>query len=111
MQRQRFLDLIAGRVPLVIAGAGALTVGVAALSVGIAGLAGGERVAQTLSDDRVLIEGPSPLNWVWVGAGVAALGVGTWLVVDGMRLRPVGITSVGVAPLPQGAAFTAAGRF
>jgi hypothetical protein len=86
-------------------------VGVAALSVGIAGLAGGERVTQTLSDDRVLVEGPSPLNWAWVGAGVAALGVGTWLVVDGMRLRPVGVTTVGLVPLPQGAAFTAAGRF
>jgi hypothetical protein len=99
------------RTPMVIAGVGALVVGVAALSVGVAGLAGGERVTQALSDDRVLVEGPSPLNWVWVGAGVAAMGVGTWLVVDGMRLRPVGITSVGLVPLPQGAAFTAAGRF
>lgn len=99
------------RMPMVIAGTGALVVGVAALSVGVAGLAGGERVAQTLSDDRVLVEGPSPLNWVWVGAGVAALGVGTWLVVDGMRLRPAGITTVGLVPLPQGAAFTAAGSF
>lgn len=99
------------RMPMVIAGAGALVVGVTALSVGVAGLAGGERVTQTLSGDRVLVEGPSPLNWVWVGAGVAALGVGTWLLVDGMRPRPVGITSVGLAPLPQGAAFTAAGRF
>lgn len=99
------------RMPMVIAGTGALVVGAAALSVGAAGLAGGERVTQTLSDDRVLVEGPSPLNWVWVGAGVAALGVGTWLVVDGMRLRPVGITTVGLVPLPQGAAFTAAGSF
>jgi hypothetical protein len=99
------------RMPLVIAGAGALAVGVAAVSVGVAGLAGGERVTQTLSDDRVLVEGPSPLNWVWVGAGVAALGVGTWLFVDGMRPRPVGITAAGLVPLPQGAAFTAAGRF
>ena len=99
------------RMPMVIAGAGAVAVGVAALSVGIAGLTGGERVTQTLSDDRVLVEGPSPLNWAWVGAGVAALGVGAWLLVDGMRPRPVGITNVGWAPLPQGAAFTATGRF
>ncbi|MFO0625719.1 MAG: hypothetical protein U0325_08900 [Polyangiales bacterium] len=99
------------RMPLVIAGAGAIAVGAAALSVGVAGLAGGERVTQTLSGDRVLVEGPSPLNWVWVGGGVAALGVGTWLLVDGLRLRPVGITAAGLVPLPDGAVVTAAGRF
>lgn len=103
-QRQR-------RMPLVFAGAGALALGVAGVTVGIAGLTSGERVTQSLPDDRVLVERGSPLNWVWLGGGIAALGVGAWLVIDGLRPRPVGLQSASLIPLPGGAAVSAAGAF
>lgn len=98
------------RVGEVIGGVGALVAGAAALSVGIAGLAAGERVTRDLGEQRVEVEQPSALNWAWVGGGAAALGLGVFLVVDGMRARPV-TTSAAVVPTQGGAMAVATGRF
>ncbi|MEZ4390122.1 MAG: hypothetical protein R3A48_03415 [Polyangiales bacterium] len=94
----------------VIAGVAAITLGVGAVTVGTVGLTGSERVSQTLSDDRLLVERPSDLNWVWVGAGAAAVGAGVFLLVDGLRPRRVPVAAA-VTPIPSGAMLTASGRF
>lgn len=96
--------------PEFIAGIASIALGAAAVTVGSVGLTGSERVSQTLSDDRLLIERPSDLNWVWVGVGAAAVGAGVFLVVDGLRPRRATATAA-VTPIPGGAMLTAAGRF
>jgi hypothetical protein len=93
------------------AGVAALVFGAGAVAVGAVGLAGGERVVQDLGADRVLVERGSALNWVWLGAGAAALGVGVFLVVDGLRERPLAVSAAAIVPIPGGAAATIAGRF
>lgn len=92
-------------------GVGVIALGVGAITGGAVGLATDERVTQNLSEERVLVERPSGLNWIWVGVGALAAGAGTFLIIDGMRPRPATIHGAAVMPVSGGAMLSAGGSF
>lgn len=93
-----------------LAGAAAIAVGAGAFAGGVVLLAMGERVTRDLGENRVEVERPTSLNWVWAGLGAVSMGVGVFLLVDGMRLRPAR-ASAALVPTPGGAMAVASGRF
>jgi hypothetical protein len=113
-------------------GAGLIAGGAVLAGFGIANLAANNSVTESAADHTVttrcaagasyannVCDGVGAVTPIMLAAGAVALGGGVYMLIDGLRRRPVVVGarpaahawSIGAAPLAQGAALSLSGRF